>query len=52
MKVLSLPIQTIVYFNKQGEPKPIKFKITSENPPVKINVDKILYKRNERMDFI
>ncbi|MHC1682240.1 MAG: hypothetical protein AB6733_04745 [Clostridiaceae bacterium] len=50
MKVVAKPIEMIAYFTKEGEPHPIKFRLTKEDDQnFIIKVDKILFKEKERI---
>lgn len=50
MKILAKPVEMIAYFTKEGEPQPIKFRLTKEDEVnFIIKVDKILFKDKERI---
>jgi hypothetical protein len=50
MKVLARSIDMIAWFNEEGHPTPIKFKIkTNEDTDLVIKIDKIFFKETEKI---
>lgn len=50
MKAIAKPIDVIAWFNKDGTPKPIKFRITSEDEnEAVIKIDKVLFNYTEKL---
>lgn len=48
MKVLARPIEMIAWFNEDGLPTPIRFKIKSESMANVVKVDKVIYREVEK----
>lgn len=49
MKVLMKPIEMVARFSQDGILRPVKYMVTFENKPVVIQVDKILFKTEEKL---
>lgn len=50
MKVIAKPIQMLAWFNEDGQPNPIRFRITNEDESFTvIKVDKVLFKDIEKL---
>jgi hypothetical protein len=50
MKTLAKPIDVVAWFTKEGEPRPIRFRVTNEEDSVTvIKVDKILHTDREKL---
>lgn len=49
MKVLMKPIEVVARFSQDGIPHPVKYKVTFEDKPIVIQVDKILFKTEEKL---
>lgn len=48
MKTIGKPIEMIAHYKDKGEPVPIRFRYSTEEAPVVVQVDKILETRREK----
>lgn len=49
MKVLMKPVEMVARFSQDGTPRPVKYMVTFEDKPVVIQVDKVLFKTEEKL---
>ncbi|WP_434510107.1 hypothetical protein [Desulfitobacterium sp. AusDCA] len=49
MKILMKPIEMVARFSQDGIPHPVKYKVTFEDKPIVIQIDKILFKTEEKL---
>ena len=49
MKIVAQPIECIAWFNQQGIPTPIKFRIKSNEGNRTVRVDQIIYREIEKL---
>lgn len=49
MRIVAKPIDMVAWFTKEGEPRPVRFRVTNEEESeMVIKVDKILYREIEK----
>ncbi len=49
MKVVALPIECIAWFNKEGIPTPMKFRILDDNENKTVKVNQVVHRENEKL---
>jgi len=50
MKIVAKPIQVVAWFEENGTPHPVKFKLSAEDEQFKvIKVDRVLFKEKEKL---
>lgn len=49
MEIVAIPVDCIALFNKEGVPKPIKFRIVSEMVEQTIKVDQVINREIEKL---
>ncbi|WP_139905587.1 hypothetical protein [Clostridium thermarum] len=50
MRTVAKPIDVVAWFTKEGEPRPVRFRVTNEEESeTVIKVDKILYREIEKL---
>ncbi|WP_459195780.1 hypothetical protein [Wukongibacter baidiensis] len=49
MKIVALPIECIAWFNKEGIPTPIKFRILNNSSNKAVKVNQIVHREKEKL---
>lgn len=49
MKIVSVPIECIAWFDKEGKPTPLRFRILSDNGNKTVKVNQVIHKEKEKL---